>query len=1257
MKTKQFSFLKQALALVMAFCSVFMWGQTVWTYDFGTGTGTFTSSTASTSFLPAPQSNGGTARVRVGTNPGSIILANPGLALGSGSEMQFKTNSGSTSTTKFSIYDYTASKAGYFKANVTLNGGTTGVYNLMIGDGANFSDNNAIANAQVFAGLRLTFGASNSISTAVLSNATWVTTGLTNASTLFAQSDTNIYAIEIYYNNTTTPTSYERSGSNSLTNATWDLWVNGTKVGTGLAKGAFGTNLNVDSFALNHQISVAAGTQGTVYLDDLEYSNGLPAVATPTISSMPTSLNGFTYVQGAGPSTEQSFSVTGSNLSASIDVSASANWEVSLAAASGYANAVQLPATGGTVYTRLSAGLTENPTYTGSITLASTGATDVTVNLSGSVTAPPVTPVVTGASLNGTVGTVFSYQIQATGTPDSYAVSTGTLPAGLSLNTTTGLISGTPTAAGNVSVDVTATNGAGTSVPATLDFTIAQGTQTAALPDLTPSVGASAITLPAATNAGLTITYISDNPAVASVSGNTLTVGNTGTATVTASNAGNADYTAFNDTFTVTVTNPPVSILEFDFAGIAGDEVSFGSSTNATGLEASVITRGAGLTASTNADRFNAINWATTSIANAVSGNDYMEFTVTPGLGYQFSVSAITFQIQRSGTGLSAVALRSSADNYAADLDGQKTVTDNTGTQAFTFNFIQADSTGPVIYRLYGYSEAAGGSAGIGDFTGSDLTITGNVTVDPAKTVWAGSPGAWTNGTPVAGLQAIIAADYAGTSFESQSLTVNTGFTLTVNTFVKTGDVENNGNITVANNANFVQTGNFTAGTGSAFKVWRDTKPAKRLAYIGWSSPLESAAQTLKAFSYGRLADGVTPQSATGTVDNRFLTYNNEVFVSTPATGTFTPAGKGFQIRTPNDFTTTPQVFHGLFEGSKPNSGTVNYDHSGITGDFVLLGNPYPSAISVQEFLNANPGTTETVYFWNSEAEMDVNGQYTGTNYNTYAPGTGAVPLNSVNGYIPVAQGFFVERGTAATPIVFTNAMRQTTETGIFSKAPATDKFWLQLNTTTGAAPQMLFAFNSAATAGIDAGYDAKMLDSNTESLYTKVGTEKLIIDSHGAFQNTDHFDVFLNTNTVRNYTVSLLHGDGIFAGSQAIYLRDKVTGTFTNLSTGSYSFTSTGTGEENRFEILFQPQSILGTAETVKDEVIIYSAGTNVHVKSAEKISRIELYDLSGRLLAASKGNARTEMTIAVNYTGPVLVQAVLMNGNVVRKKVMVGE
>lgn len=255
-----------------------------WTYDFGTGTGTpsgvFTSTTASTTYLPAPSSGGGTARVRVGTNPGSISLINPGLAsLGSGSELQIVSNTGSASTTKFSIHDYTAAKIGYIKFKIAFSGGTNGVYQFALGDGATFSDNNALATAQIFAGIQWTFGASNTITYRVLNSATYGTTGITNSTTQFVQSTSIVYSIEVYANNNTTSSIYNRSGTNyTINSGTWDLWIDGTRVGTNLARGGIANDVNLDSYAFNHQSSVTS--PGTLYLDDFEYSNTLPNVCT-----------------------------------------------------------------------------------------------------------------------------------------------------------------------------------------------------------------------------------------------------------------------------------------------------------------------------------------------------------------------------------------------------------------------------------------------------------------------------------------------------------------------------------------------------------------------------------------------------------------------------------------------------------------------------------------------------------------------------------------------------------------------------------------------------------------------------------------------------------------------------------------------------------------------------------------------------------------------------------------------------------------
>ena len=64
-------------------------------------------------------------------------------------------------------------------------------------------------------------------------------------------------------------------------------------------------------------------------------------------------------------------------------------------------------------------------------------------------------------------GEAFSYQIEATASPTSY--SSSSLPTGLSLNASSGEISGIPTVTGNYPVDITASNGSGSS---TETFTI-----------------------------------------------------------------------------------------------------------------------------------------------------------------------------------------------------------------------------------------------------------------------------------------------------------------------------------------------------------------------------------------------------------------------------------------------------------------------------------------------------------------------------------------------------------------------------------------------------------------------------------------------------------------------------------------------------------------------------------------------------------------------------------------------------------------
>ena len=77
------------------------------------------------------------------------------------------------------------------------------------------------------------------------------------------------------------------------------------------------------------------------------------------------------------------------------------------------------------------------------------------------ITISPSTLQITTTSLaNGQVGAAYNQSVNATGgtTPYAWSISSGELPTGLALNTATGVISGTPTAAGTFSFIVQATD-------------------------------------------------------------------------------------------------------------------------------------------------------------------------------------------------------------------------------------------------------------------------------------------------------------------------------------------------------------------------------------------------------------------------------------------------------------------------------------------------------------------------------------------------------------------------------------------------------------------------------------------------------------------------------------------------------------------------------------------------------------------------------------------------------------------------------
>lgn len=520
-------------------------------------------------------------------------------------------------------------------------------------------------------------------------------------------------------------------------------------------------------------------------------------------------------------------------------------------------------------------------------------------------------------------------------------------------------------------------------------------------------------------------------------------------------------------------------------------------------------------------------------------------------------------------------------------------------------------------------------------------------------TTWNGS--VWDNGTPDITKDAVFTGNFVSSAnLVTKSISVSNAaqvsvlgpYTLTVANNI---DVVTGSKLIFENNASLLQTNASAINTGSInFK--RNTTPMVIYEYTYWSSP-------------------VTPQTLVNlsplTLSDKYFSFNTSVndWVYENANNTM-QKGKGYAIRAPQGYTSTPQIYNGEFIGT-PNNGNVS---SGVIAyipadlNYNLLGNPYPSAISVASLIDNS--TLGTLYFWTHNSAINSNNGFTTADYaiRTRNSGIAAISGGSIpSAYIAAGQGFFASSSTTGN-VVFTNAMRVSGNNSQFFKNTQQDPdfyyMWLNMTNVGGAFKQLSIGYEQGATNGYDFGIDAAPSPGTYINFYSMIGTGTYAIQGRAyPWTSTDEIPIGYSSTLADDFTIAIDHVDTFF-DTQDIFIEDLNLGIYHNLKTSPYTFTTAIGTFNNRFKIVYTDPTLSNPSLTIDtNSVFVHANTTEIIVNStSQKIKNIQVYDVLGRLIftkeKVNENKIIINTVVAQNQT--LIIKTQLENDQIVSKKLI---
>ena len=503
---------------------------------------------------------------------------------------------------------------------------------------------------------------------------------------------------------------------------------------------------------------------------------------------------------------------------------------------------------------------------------------------------------------------------------------------------------------------------------------------------------------------------------------------------------------------------------------------------------------------------------------------------------------------------------------------------------------------------------------------------------------------------------------------DNGNLQLQSGNTLTITDYVEVDPI---GIFNIENSASLIQINN-VANTG-VITMDRNAVTDSSYDYVYWSTPVA-----------GFSVNSITPASIYRYMWNPTIAnggaYAGDFGNWTAASGAMIN-GRGYIVRgssgistfngNPNNGDISIPITRSTYTGAAyvgPTATPVTQDDD----NWNLLGNPYPSAISADDFLAANSSNlNQWVKIWTHGIDpaaiadpfyQDFQLNYSTADYITYNALGGT--QFGYDGKIGAGQGFFVlmndANGTSET-VVFNNTMRSNTHRNdqFYRATNEKHRIWLDLISPTSTSSTTLIGYTNGASNNLDNEFDAiaQGIKTNFE-LYSLAESKELIIQGRSLpFNQNDEVPLGIATPQNGIYTIAISNVDGLFAdNSQDIYLEDRQLGIFHNLRTAPYTFTGIVERNENRFVLLYNSSRLSQDDIAISNNLTVVS-NENITVYSSREVIRdVEVYDVLGKLIKVYSNINQAEFGLnnLAKNENTLLLKIKLNNGTVVNKKVI---